>query len=94
LFFNPEEVKRVDPSEAVNSEAIIPAVKKFFHILEFNEVGGTLLHLLFQNIAGHFNEGDAESVKILYSLFEKEQALISSGELPNHFAFIVATAKE
>jgi GT2 family glycosyltransferase/LmbE family N-acetylglucosaminyl deacetylase/2-polyprenyl-3-methyl-5-hydroxy-6-metoxy-1,4-benzoquinol methylase len=94
LFFNPEEVERVDPSEAVNSEAIIPAVKKFFHILEFNEAGGTLLHVLLQNIAGHFREDDAESIKILQSLFEKEQALISSGELPNHFAFIVATAKE
>ncbi len=90
LFFDPLEVARADPSEAINSEAIIPAVHKHFHVVEYNKIGGTVLHVLLQNIAGHFRESDKESMEILQFLFEQEKALINEGELSNHFALIVA----
>jgi O-antigen biosynthesis protein len=90
LFFDPVEVARADPSEAINSEAIIPAVHKHFNVVEYNKIGGTVLHVLLQNIAGHFQEDDKESMEVLNFLFEKEKALIHQGELPNHFALIVA----
>jgi GT2 family glycosyltransferase/ubiquinone/menaquinone biosynthesis C-methylase UbiE len=94
LFFDPIEVARVDPSEAINSEAIIPSVQKYFNIVEFNKIGGSLLHVLLTNIAGHFNENDSESIKVLDSLITTEQKLINSRKLSNHFALIVAKTKE
>ena len=90
MFFDPVEVARADPSEAINSEAIIPAVHKHFNVVEYNKIGGTVLHVLLQNIAGHFQESDKESMEVLQFLFEQEEALIHQGELPNHFALIVA----
>ncbi len=92
-FFDPREVEMTDPSEAVNSEAILPTINKYFQIIENNTIGGTLLHVVLQNIAGHFHEEDKESMAVLNFLFETEQSLIQKGEITNHFALIVAKSK-
>ena len=41
-FPSPEEVERVDPSEAIHSAEIVDAVNRHFDVVEFNFTGGDL----------------------------------------------------
>lgn len=89
-FPDPEEVARVDPSEAIHSAEIVAAVKRHFTIKEFNDCGGTLMQFLLHDIAGNFVERDPKSMQALQAIFDTEDKLVASGELSPHFAMIVA----
>jgi len=47
-------LRLADPSEAVDSASIIPALEEQFRVLEMKAMGGTILQLLFSDIAHHF----------------------------------------
>ncbi len=89
-FPDPEEVERVDPSEAIHSEEIVEAIKRHFQIKEFNVACGTLLQYMLKDIAGNFREDNGQSMAILNLIFDIEKTLVSSGDLRPHFAMIVA----
>ena len=89
-FPDPAEVARVDPSEAIRSADIVPVLKAVFEIREFNDAGGSLQQFLLHGIAGNFHPGDPDSVKALELVFQTEDALVQRGEIPPHFALIVA----
>jgi hypothetical protein len=62
----------VDPSEAIDSESILPSIHKHFRITEERKVGWDILHILLKDIAHNFLGTDAETQSILKHLFEKE----------------------
>jgi SAM-dependent methyltransferase len=90
---DPDEVRRVDPSEAVRSEDILPAIEARFDIVERNDCGGTLLQFLLAGIAGNFRSDDAEAMRYLEMLFAIEDALIDGGELASDFVVLAARPK-
>jgi ubiquinone/menaquinone biosynthesis C-methylase UbiE len=90
---HPSEVARVDPSESVCSAQITPTIPKYFDIVEFNPIGGTVLQFLLQNIAGHFRQEDRDSLAVLDLIMKAEDTLIEINDLPSHFALIVAKPK-
>lgn len=90
---DPLEVAKIDPSEAIKSEEIVSGLYKNFEIVEFNEMGGTLLQFVLNGIAGNFSESDTNSMQILEMLFNIEDALINTGSLNSHFASVVAKRK-
>lgn len=90
---HPDEVARVDPSESVCSAQIMSTIPKYFDIIEFNPIGGTILQFLLQNIAGHFREEDRDSIAVLDLLIKAEDTLIKVNDLKPHFALIVAKPK-
>jgi ubiquinone/menaquinone biosynthesis C-methylase UbiE len=92
-FSTPTQVADLDPSEAVCSAEIMPTVKKYFDIVEFNPIGGTVLQFLLQNIAGHFRKEDPDSIEVLNLLIQAEDTLIKIGDLTSHFALIIAKPK-
>ena len=53
---NMDDLVRADPSEAVRSDEIYTLLKNKFNIIEEKPLGGTLLSLLFDGIAGNFDE--------------------------------------
>jgi len=85
-----EQMRKGDPSEAIRSAEIVSLLSLRFEIIEFKGYGGSLLHLLLEDIAGNFRNTDAESVHWLERLFEIEDGLISSGRLQHDFAVIIA----
>jgi SAM-dependent methyltransferase len=91
---DPAEVARVDPSESVRSEEIMPLLRERFDIVLQRDLGGTLLHWLLNGIAGNFSPEDPASLEVLEMLFKIEDALISSGEISSHFVLVVAAAKQ
>jgi len=90
---DPEEVRRADPSEAVRSSAILPAVATLFDTLALNASGGTLLQFLLSGIAGNFRADDPKSMAVLDMLFRIEDTLIDTGHLPSDFVVCAARAK-
>lgn len=65
-------MKLIDPSEAVDSAAIIPALHKYCKTLEEKPLGWNIIHLLLKDISHHFVEPDATASDILEKLFIAE----------------------
>ncbi len=74
-----------DPSEAIESERILPMLKTMFSPVEVKPYGGTILHMLFHEIAHNFRSDDPEVKKWLRVCFETEDALIESADLTSDF---------
>jgi hypothetical protein len=85
-----EEMNRHDPTEAVHSEDIVPLVRKIFRMVEFNPIGGTILHMMLQDIIGNFQTGSDADECILRLICQLEWNLISSPQLGSDFAYFVA----
>lgn len=78
-----------DPTEAIRSQDILPELEKRFDIVEKMDFGGTLLHLVLDDIAGNFTNS-SEDIAYLQMLFDEEQRLLKSGEISSDFTLIVA----
>lgn len=89
-----EYMNEHDPSEAIRSAEIIPLLNKHFNIIEKVDYGGTLLHMLFADIVGNFNERKEEDMVLLKLLYYFEEVLIQEKALPSDFALIVAQKKK
>jgi SAM-dependent methyltransferase len=82
-----------DPSEAAESARILPAVRTLFDIREEKHYGGTILHLLFKDIAHHFLQPDAEAEEILHRCCTAEDEALARGEIQSDFSFLVAAKR-
>lgn len=78
-----------DPSESVESDQIMPAVARLFDVLEVRPLGGTLVHLVLQEIAHHFKPGDETSRSLLAFMFDVEDALLAVGEIASDHVLAV-----
>jgi 2-polyprenyl-3-methyl-5-hydroxy-6-metoxy-1,4-benzoquinol methylase len=85
-----QEMIDMDPSEAVNSEQIIPLLPKYFEILEHKKYGGTLLHLLLNHVMANFDSSDPLHATVLKMIFLYEQTMIDHGILDSDFCYVVA----
>jgi hypothetical protein len=72
-----------DPSEAVESESIIPVIHSWFEVLEEKRIGGDLLMMVLKDIAHHFITGDLEAKEILKRLFEEEENYLMNVKNPD-----------
>jgi ubiquinone/menaquinone biosynthesis C-methylase UbiE len=82
-----------DPSEAVESDAIIPEVERQYEVLARHDYGGTITQLLFQDIAHHFVVDDGENIAWANLILDAEDYLITKGILASDFtAFICKPA--
>ncbi len=78
-----------DPSEAVMSDRIMPLLHQNFSTTLLRPLGGTVLHLLFDEIAQHFLEPDETASKFLKLAFDTEDHLLAAGDLPSDFIFAI-----
>ena len=82
------EMIEADPSESVRSSDILPLLPRYFDVLEVRGYGGTILHLLLDEIAGNFRAPSA--ARLLDIICDLEELLIAGGDLTHDFAFVVA----
>lgn len=66
----------VDPSEAVDSEAILPALHTHFKILEEKKLGWNILHLLLKGIAHNFLNDKPDTKACIHHLIEEEYKFV------------------
>lgn len=67
----------VDPSEAIDSESILPSIHKYFKIIEEKKIGWDITHLLFKDIAHNFLNNETKTQELLSYIFEKEEEYLS-----------------
>jgi len=65
-------VKLIDPSEAVDSANLVPAIHQHFDIVEERRVRYDIAQLVLKDIAHHFLDADPEAKKWLQYVFDKE----------------------
>ena len=78
-----------DPSEAVESERILPVVHELFEVVDERGYGGALLHPLLSRIAHNFAETDPDAQALLDLCFRAEDMLLQAGEIANDFVVAV-----
>ena len=74
-----------DPTEAVESSRILPLMHDVFDVVEIAGYGGTVLQLLFNDIAHNFLSNDDETRRLLKMCFDAEDELLESGRLESDF---------
>ncbi len=85
-----EYMNENDPSESIRSAEIIQTLSEYFTIIEKKDYGGTILHMLLQDILANFNHEDFRDIALLKILILLENILIREAVIPSDFAFIVA----
>lgn len=88
-----EAMNAYDPTEAIRSVEIVPQMEKHFEIVDRRDFGGTLLHLVLDNIAGNLSETE-EGKEIVRRLIREERQLIVNGEIESDFTLLVARKRE
>lgn len=68
----------VDPSEAIDSDKIVPSLHKHFKIIEEKQVGWNILHILLKDIAHNFLIKDEETQDLIQYLFNKEDEFLDN----------------
>ncbi len=80
-----------DPSEAIESEKILPLLRKYFVELEEKNIGGNIVIFLLKDIAHHFDKETEEANHLLNKIFELEDKFLQSH--PSDMVFGVYRAK-
>lgn len=70
-------MRLADPSEAAESDRIVPALRRHFAPLEEAALGGNILTLVLKDIAHHFMGDDAEARQILSEMCRLEDAFLA-----------------
>lgn len=82
-----------DPSEAVESSRILPLADKILYREEIKEYGGTILHLLFKEIAHNFINNDPETERWLRFCFDAEDDFLKRSGINSDFVLGVYRKK-
>jgi ubiquinone/menaquinone biosynthesis C-methylase UbiE len=85
-------MKIVDPSEAVESSNILPLLREKFETIEVKGYGGSILSLLFEDIAHNFLGDDDFTKQVLSICFGIEDLLIKNDLIQNDY--IIAVCKK
>lgn len=67
-----------DPSECVDSISILPAIHRYFNVIEEKPYGNNLLQSALKDIAHHFVNTDAEKKEILEKIFNLEDEFLKT----------------
>jgi len=78
-----------DPSESIRASEIVPLTASRFEVKHFRYVGGTLLLLIFSEIAGNFKENDAETMPLIEALVVLDNFLIDNKVLPSYHVYMI-----
>jgi SAM-dependent methyltransferase len=78
-----------DPSESIRASEIVALTASRFEVRHFRYVGGTLLMLIFSEIAGNFKEDDAEIMPLVEALIALDNFLIDNKVLPSYHVYMV-----
>ncbi len=84
-----ETMNSSDPSEGIRASEIVPLVASRLEIRHLRYIGGTLLLLIFNEIAGNFREDDAEIMPLVNALIALDNFLIDNAVLPSYHVYMV-----
>ena len=78
-----------DPSEACDSERILPTLRQAFEVIEERPYGGAVLHLALADISQNFLDPDPRTEEVLAVAFAREDRLMAAGVVGSDFTAMV-----
>ncbi|MFI5179800.1 MAG: class I SAM-dependent methyltransferase [Thermoanaerobaculia bacterium] len=87
-----ESYLRDDPSESVSGDNIVPALEKYFEIVDIRPIGGTIISWILDFDWG-FDLEDPAFLGIVRQLLSFEFDVITGKQAPSHYASIVVRNK-
>ena len=85
---------RVEPSEAIHSDLILPLIPKYFDIVYQRNLNGGIAYQILHNNIDEFNDtSNSESVKWLKYLLQRDLQFTENGKVPVLFWYGVCTPK-
>jgi SAM-dependent methyltransferase len=78
-------MRLADPSEAAESSLIMPLLREMFTTLEIKNKGGTIVNLVFFQIAHHYLQADETADQILRLCFALEDILMRNGDISSDY---------
>ncbi|MBZ0318455.1 MAG: class I SAM-dependent methyltransferase [Anaerolineae bacterium] len=88
------DMNRVDPSEAIRSQEVLPLLANRFAFKHFRYLAGSLLLLVFNDIAGNFKEGDPVTDPLIEFMIYLDNLLVDSGILPSYHSYVVCSVPD
>lgn len=85
---SPEAMRRLDPSEAADSERIVAAVREVFPDAWIQPTGGVVYHLALSDMLANFDESAEQDRLLLDLLMLLDDLCVAIGE--NHYAVALA----
>ncbi len=89
----PQEVMAASPFESIRSAEIWPLFQKYFDVVTVRKLGGTIQHLLYNGIIHNFDAQNPGHNAHIQHIFEIEDRLVDSGELPSDFMLMIGRRK-
>jgi len=89
----PADVIAASPFEAIRSAEILPLFQKFFEIVFIRKLGGPIQMLLYNDILHNFCLEDTVGLDNMKKIFETEDQMIDSGQLPSDFMLLIGKRK-
>jgi hypothetical protein len=89
IRYSVEQMIEMDPTEAVRSADIERVLYETFEVVEDRPWGGTIMHMLFENIAGNFAPDNPLHDAIVKLIVDEENLLIEQRVIPSDFKVYV-----
>lgn len=90
----PLENFRVEPSEAIHSDLVIPMFKKYFDIVYERNMNGGIAYMLLWNNIEQFMINNDESSKWLEYMLKQDTKFTEQGKIPTLFWYCVGKPKQ
>ena len=84
-----ETMNNCDPSEAIRATEIVPLIASRFEVKHFCYLAGSLLLLIFNEIAGNFGVFDGDIMPLLTALIALDNFLVDNKVLPSYHVYMV-----
>lgn len=88
-----EAMIAADPSEAIRSKDIVPALRQHFDIIEHRALGGAVMHLALGDIAQNFDPADPDHAQRLDTLAAMEDQAMAEGKIDSDFDVLTAVRR-
>ena len=83
-----------DPSEAAESSLILPTLTQMFEVVEMKEYGGTILPLVFKDIAHNFIAPSEQTARLLKLLFDIEDEALRSKAIASDYVYAICRKRD
>lgn len=84
-----DTMNQCDPSEAIRATEIVPLIASRFEVKHFCYLAGTLLLLIFNEIAGNFDAYDGTIMPLVAALIALDNFLVDNKILPSYHVYMV-----
>lgn len=91
---NVADLIAADPSEAINSERVLPSLRKLFDENYIKSYGGNIVHMLFSGIIANFKLSEEADNQLIRNLLLNEMLLEKQGIIQPDFIVGIYTLKK